>query len=144
MFWKCAVKITSMPRNYSRRIGLYRLSHETSAKLRVVSYWFILSEKYRINMGQNFSRYIVRINGMGRELKGTRCCYKTVLHFISVYKSYNVLESVLWESLYWLCRSACLATSFAELDTTWFILMSILEGLGVSLEISDTKWTLSA
>jgi hypothetical protein len=41
------------------KLKLYRVSNETSAKLRVVIHWLILSEKCCINMGRNINRFIV-------------------------------------------------------------------------------------
>jgi hypothetical protein len=58
--------------------------------------------------------------------------------------SYTVLESVLWKSLGWSLRSACLATPFSRLDALLFLPVGIHEGLGVSGDTAETRWTLTA
>jgi hypothetical protein len=41
---------------------LYTVAHETSAKLRVVIHWLILTEKCYINIGWNLNRYVVMMD----------------------------------------------------------------------------------
>jgi hypothetical protein len=39
--------------------AVYRVAHETSAKLREVIHWLTFSEKFYINMSRNLNRYVV-------------------------------------------------------------------------------------
>lgn len=48
-----------------KKTFLYTVSNRTSAKLRAVIHWFILSEECYISVGQNINCYVVMMDGKG-------------------------------------------------------------------------------